>query len=184
MPSNANWFLAARLSNVEWFDARVGPAPPGFRRFVPEDLHLTLAFLGPCGEPAARAAWAACAARRRGAIAATLSRVEPMGDPRRFSALSATLDRGRDVASALIADLRHPACDAAGAPREARTPRPHVTVARANRDCTDAQRDQALPWAAAIDIASVEITLAELALITWATDRGARLFREVLREAL
>ena len=33
------------------------PAPPrNFRRFHPEDVHLTLAFLGPCGEQGAERA--------------------------------------------------------------------------------------------------------------------------------
>ena len=50
-----NWFIATPIAPGRWFD-RVSAPPSGIRRFHPEDLHATVAFLGAVREEAARAA--------------------------------------------------------------------------------------------------------------------------------
>ncbi|GAB4200809.1 MAG: hypothetical protein OHK0013_12200 [Sandaracinaceae bacterium] len=184
----ANWFVGMPVEGS--FLARV-PAPPrGFRVLHPDDLHLTVAFLGPCGEEAALRALAALDealardASLRAPIDASLGEVVPMGDPRRYSALSALLARGRAAAEARMAVLRDPLADAAGARREVRAPKAHVTIARPSRAASTAERRAGLSWAAALALEKVHVRLDRVALYTWSRDRGSRLFRIVAERAL
>ena len=63
-------------------------------------------------------------------------------------------------------------------------PLPHVTLARIQRKASGAQREEALRWAAALDVAGAPLRVDRLALYTWAADRKARLFRLVAERPL
>lgn len=173
----ANWFVGIPVPPGGW-TSRIPRPPPGTRAFDPADLHLTIVFLGPCGEARARAAWDL--ARWVGpAIAVRLGAVVPMGDPRRPGALSALLARGEAEVGAIIARLRGPLAEAAGMRPDPRPPRPHLTLARIGRRATAEQRAAALRWAAALDLAAVELSLSGLALYTRAAPGQDRRFRIV-----
>lgn len=155
--------------------------PPNFRRFHPDDVHLTLCFLGPCGEAAAEASLAALD-RQAGALASTpipirLGSVVPMGPSRAYSALSALLSEGREETEALMASLRDSLSDAAGVPREQRAPKAHVTLARPSRRASALDRRAGLAWAAACDLTGVTCRLDRVWLYRWSEDRSQRLFR-------
>lgn len=166
------------------------PAPPAFfRLFHPEDVHLTLSFLGGCGEVAAERALAALddalGREPRGCVDISLGGVVPMGPPRAYSALSALLERGREPTTQLLAGLRDVLSEAALGRREQRAPKPHVTVARPRTNATDAARQAGLAWAAELDLRNVEATLSRIALYTWSEgNRRERLFRIVAERAL
>ena len=55
-----NWFFAFPVDGV--FVLGLPEVPASIRRFHPEDVHMTLAFLGGCGEQAAERALAEIAA--------------------------------------------------------------------------------------------------------------------------
>lgn len=175
----ANWFVALPVPAAGWFE-RLGEAPPGVRLFHPEDLHLTVAFLGAVSEDAARRGFEQARAFPLAAREITLGPVIPMGNKRRPSALSARLIEGeREVAQA-ITQVRDAICDAAGAPRELRPALPHLTVARPLRSATYAERTSALAWAASLDLGTPRVSLTCIALFTWSAERRERLF--ALRE--
>jgi len=166
------------------------PAPPAFfRLFHPEDVHLTLSFLGGCGEAAAARGLEALDASLREhpppCIEISLGGVVPMGGSRAYSALSALLERGREPTTQLIARLRDPLSDAALGRRETRLPKPHVTIARPRTNATEAARQAGLAWAAGLDLRSVEASLNRIALYTWSEgNRRERLFRIVSERSL
>ncbi|HET9931410.1 MAG TPA: 2'-5' RNA ligase family protein [Polyangiaceae bacterium] len=177
--SRENWFFALPVDGA--FVLELPPLPPNFRRFQPEDVHVTLCFLGPCGEAAAHLALAELDARSqefvRPAIEVRLGTVVPMGARRAYSALSALLSEGREATESLIASLRDPLAAAAGAPREQRAPKAHVTVARPSRRATPAERRAGLAWAGACELQSVTARLDRVCLYRWSEDRAARMFR-------
>jgi 2'-5' RNA ligase len=164
-----NWFIALPVPAAGWFEQLVANPPLGVRRFHPDDLHLTIAFLGSVSpEAAARGfaavKWPAATAR------VTLGEVVPMGPPRRYSALSAVLRAGaRDVTEA-IAATRAEVLRAAGRPLEEREPRAHVTVARPQRQASGAQRAAGRRWAESLGLEGVELMLGRPALYTSADD--------------
>ena len=172
-----NWFVGLKVPVGPWHEARVTSPPEGYRRFVGEDLHLTVAFLGPVDEAAALAAWALHGAWREGAIPASFGALVAMGNPRRHSALSALLDRGWDEACALIEALRAPMLEAAGSRPDDRLPKPHVTFARPRQRATREERQAGIEWAAGIALQDVECVFEELCLYTWSHDRQRSLFR-------
>jgi len=156
--------------------------PPRVRLFVTSDLHVTLVFLGSVQASDARKAWDRIgdfASFRR--VSGTFTGVEPLGHPRKPSALSALVDTGRDALSEMIAEAREPLLSAAGAPEDSRRPLPHMTLARIQRRANAAERREALRWARGIDLRSVRFTAPSVALYTWADDRQERLFRIVER---
>jgi len=160
---------------------RLRPSPsPRVRVFATSDLHVTLGFLGSVQEEEARKAW-----DRIGdfpsfcRVTGSFSGVEPLGHPRKPSALSAMVGSGREPLSEMIAEARETLLAAAGAPEDTRPPLPHMTLARIQRRAKAAERRAALLWAQAIDLRDVTFTAPSVALYTWADDRQERLFQIV-----
>jgi RNA 2',3'-cyclic 3'-phosphodiesterase len=166
------------------------PAPPAFfRLFHPEDVHLTLSFLGGCGEIAAQRALAALdealARQPPPSVEISLGRVVPMGPARAYSALSALLERGREPTAELITSLRDVVGEAALGRREQRAAKPHVSIARPRTNATEAARQAGLAWAAQLAQLGVRASLTRIALYTWSEgNRRERLFRIVAERSL
>ncbi len=182
-----NWFFAFPIDGS--FVLSLPPLPTNFRRFHPEDVHLTLAFLGGVSESAAHEALAALDARLQAAplstIVVSLAQVVPMGgSPRSYSALSALLDQGRAETTAAIGALRDCLTEAAAGRREKRPPKPHVSIARPRARATSADREAGLSWAAQLTLGAVHARLDRIALYTWSELRKDRLFRVVAERKL
>ncbi|HEU4405252.1 MAG TPA: 2'-5' RNA ligase family protein [Polyangiaceae bacterium] len=180
-----NWFIALRVPAPDLRE-RLGAPPPGVRLIHPDDLHLTLAFLGDVDETRARAAWAE---RHRLAPLGPSQRlgfgaVVGLGNPRRPSALSARLAEGDAEFRAAIARARDAMNDASGSPREQRPPLPHVTLARVRRSAGPREHEAALAWARALDLGGLGALVERVALYTASSGRGERQYREVEEDAL
>ena len=183
-----NWFFAFPLPGS--FVLELPPAPRFMRRFHPDDVHLTLSFLGGCGEEAALRGLAALDEQLKAApvraIDVSLGEVVPMGGSRKaYTALSALLETGRVEATACLGALRDVVSEAAIGKREQRAPKPHVSIARPRGRATDADREAGLLWAAELDLRAVTAKLDRIALYTWT--EGARrdqLFRIVTERKL
>ena len=182
-----NYFFAFPIDGQ--FVAGLPPLPPSFRLFHPEDVHLTLSFLGGCGQDAAERALTALddALRRapRPSLDVSLGEVVPMGPKREYSALSALLERGRAATTEHIAGLRDVVSEAALGRREQRAPKPHVTIAKPRSRVTAAGREAGLAWASALDLRAIDARLDRVALYTWSEgNRQERLFRIVAQVPL
>ena len=182
-----NWFLAFPIDGAFVLD--LPPLPSNFRRFHQEDVHLTLAFLGSCGEASAQRALRALDERLQCTpmppIAVSLAKVVPMGgSPRTYSALSALLGDGRAEASACLAAWRDLLTQTATGRREKRAPKPHVSIARPRSRVSEADREAGLSWAASLQLESVRARLDRVALYTWSEARRERLFQIVAQRAL
>jgi 2'-5' RNA ligase len=182
-----NWFFGFPIDGS--FVLELPALPSNFRRFHPEDVHLTLAFLGGCGEIAAHHALAALdqrlASEPLSPIPISLAEVVAMGGSRRsYSALSALLARGRAEASASIAGLRDLLTQTASGRSEKRAPKPHVSIARPRSRASDADRDAGLSWSAGLQLQGVHACLDRIALYTWSEARRERLFQIVAERRL
>jgi RNA 2',3'-cyclic 3'-phosphodiesterase len=183
---HANWFVGLPLDGAFLENL---PAPPqGFRVFGPRDVHITVAFLGPCGRELAERALATLdeglASSRFEPVDYALGEVIPLGHPRRYSALSATLARGNAEAAAIIGALRDPLCAAAEARPDTRPPLPHATIARPRRRAGNDERRAGLTWARSLDLSRVVGTIDRVALYTWPEERRESLFRVVAERTL
>src|SRR5688572_3648888 len=97
-----NWFVGLPVAAGRWFAPLVADAPAHVRVFHPDDLHLTVAFLGRAGPDRARAAWAVAEGVRAQPFVARLGALKAMGNPRRPSAFSVLLGAGHDEAVAIV----------------------------------------------------------------------------------
>jgi RNA 2',3'-cyclic 3'-phosphodiesterase len=181
-----NWFFAFPLDGG--FVHELPTLPTGFKRYHPDDVHVTLAFLGTCGEIGAERALAALdellLAARPAAIEISLGSVVPMGSRRAYSALSALLEGGREETEACLFSMRDTLLEAAAGRREKRSPKAHVTLARPMRRATDSHRQAGLAWADALDLRAVRCKLDRIALYTWGENRAQRLFKIVATREL
>jgi 2'-5' RNA ligase len=181
-----NWFLAFPLDGS--FLVGLPGVPPGLRRYPVEDVHMTLAFLGGCGEAGALRALAALdeqlARTPLAPFDVSLAEVVGMGPKNRYSALSALLGEGRAETTAVLAAYRDALTDAASGRREKRAPKPHVTLARPTGRASDADREAGLAWAAGLELGSVRQRIDRIALYTWSERRLERLFRIVAERRL
>jgi len=184
--SRPNWFFAFPVDGT--FLLEVSEPPTNIRRYHPDDAHLTVAFLGGCGEGSAMRALDALDGLlpilRPKPIEITLGSVEPMGPKSRYSALSAMLRQGRAEAAALLGLMRDTLTETAIGRRERREPKPHVTLARPRRRATEEQRASGLTWARELNLDGARSCLDRVALYTWSDDRRERLFRVVAERRL
>ena len=179
-----NWFVGLPVVDSDWLDGLLEEVPGSTRRFHPADLHLTVAFLGPCSRESAQAGFAALDGLSHPAISATLGPARPLGNPRRPSAFSLTLREGRDEVASLMSAWREPVWAAAGAQRDQRPALPHITIAKPARRASDDARAAAEQWALALEVPPTPITLCSVALYTWSSDRRSQLFEIVARRNL
>ena len=178
-----NWFVAFPVDGRFVEGLKLPPAR--IRRFSPEDVHLTIAFLGSCGPEAAQRAMDVLVTRELPLpIRARLGAVVPMGRPGAYSALSALLTDGRETTEHWMAALSGPLLHAAAGRRDTRPPKAHVTVARPQRRASKEDRVSGLAWAESLDLSAERILLDRIALYTWAENRGQRLFRIVAERSL
>lgn len=181
-----NWFFGFPIDGA--FLSDLPPLPKHFRRFHENDVHMTLAFLGGCGEEGAFRALSALDERLAGApiraMDISLGEVVAMGSPRRYTALSALLGRGRDEAAACVTAYRDVLTETASGRRDERPAKPHVTIARPRRRASDADRKAGIEWAATVDLHAVAATLDRIALYTWSEKRVDQMFRIVAERRL
>ncbi len=176
-----NWFLALPVDASPWFHERVSEPPAGLRRFRTDDLHVTVAFLGACGEEAARRAFDGTCEWALGPLEARVGELVPMGTPQRYSALALLLEEGREPVEREIGRVRDGWLAAAGARHDTRPPKAHVTIARPRRRGLADERRAGLEWAATLELQGLPIRVGRPALYTWGRDRTQRLFEVVAR---
>jgi len=181
-----NWFFAFPIAGA--FVSALPPPPPAIRLFHPDDVHLTLSFLGGCGAVAAErgllALDEALGSHRVAPVSVSLSEVVPMGRKREYTALSALLAVGRSETEQLIRSLGDVVSRASLGRLEERAPKPHVTIARPLRRASEEQRHAGLAWASALDLGHVAAELDRVALYTWSDDRRERSFCIVAERVL
>jgi 2'-5' RNA ligase len=181
-----NWFFAFPLDGR--FVLELPEPPPALRRFHPEDVHMTLAFLGGCGEATAVRTLARLDEQLARSpvrqLDVSLGEIVPMGAHRRYTALSALLAEGRAEATACLSELGGLLHETALGRRPSRPAKPHVTVARPRPRATDPERAAGLVWANTLAVGAVRQTLERIALYTWAEVRRERLFRIVAERTL
>ena len=174
-----NWFIGLPVPPDGWHDELIASAPDGLRLFAPEDLHVTVAFLGGCGEERASAAWAEATRVEPRTIEARLGRLAAFGNPRRPSALAVKVEEAEAFLRPLLGVRGDAMRQAAGLQPEGREPRAHVTVARVPRRADRGLRDEAKAWIEEREPVDQPVSLERLALYTWAADRRQRQFRLV-----
>jgi 2'-5' RNA ligase len=182
-----NWFFAFPIDG-SFLEALPEP-PKAIRRYHPDDVHMTLAFLGGCGEPAALRALAALDERLGTepppVLDISLGRAVPFGRSKSgYTTLSALLDQGRDEATALVARERDALHAAATGTHPKRPANPHVTLARVRGRASAESREAGLAWASALELGAVRARLDRIALYTWSEVRRERLFQIVAERRL
>jgi 2'-5' RNA ligase len=182
-----NWFLAFPLDGA--FLLGLTEPPPSIRLYQPEDAHLTLAFLGGCGEPAALRALAVLDERLADSpppiLDVTLGEVVPLGRSRSgYTTLSALLDHGRAEVTELLSSRRDALHEAATGRVPTRPAKPHVTLARVRGRASEENREKGLAWAKKLDLHAVRARLDRIALYTWNENRKEKLFRIVTERIL
>ena len=174
--SPANWFIGLPVRADELPAGVLASLPAGIQRFHEQDLHVTVAFLGPVDERRARAAWSLTEWSRLPPLAATTGARAAFGNPRRPSAYG--LDLGGDELERFLRDWRDPLLEAAGRPPDPRALRPHLTLGRPPRRLAATMRARARGWLQQEQPAA-ELRLDRIALYTRSGDRPRRQFERV-----
>lgn len=182
MPSDrANWFIALPVSAGQLPPDATRELPSGTRTLHPDDLHVTVAFLGAVGETRALRAWSALEPPAGPPVSARIGPRATFGNPRRPSALGLDLEprRGHGELARVIEARRNPLREAAGVEPEVRAVRPHVTLGRPPRRPSTAWWRACEQWLAAAD-PPASLRFDRIALYTRADgdpERGFRMLR-------
>lgn len=172
-----NWFVAFPVTEGAWLSGLKSPIPPDLRLFLPEDLHLTVAFLGAMDPDLEQAVSVLIRSIEFDAVCIEVDRLTALPRRNRFSAISAIPSSGASSVSRLVAEWRDPLCRVAGAKPDQRRPLPHITIGRPTRKASPASRQEILDWADQVRFKNVKLKLDALALYTWSDDRKERQFK-------
>ncbi len=187
MTVGANWFIGFPVAGASWLDG-LEPVPSGTRLFHPDDLHVTLAFLGPVGRAAAARAWTAAlqamAGRSLGCWRFAPGALHPFGDPKRPSAWSVEPEPRVEALEAFITTHRGPILEAGEGRPDRRPARPHTTLARPRAKASPAEHAALKAWALRQVIPRLDVEVVSLALYTWSESRRERLFEVVATSRL
>lgn len=174
-----NWFVALPIALPEVYRRILDRAPREVHPFHPDDVHITVAFLGAVSEEEALAAWEAAKSFALVPLSISLGKVVPLGNPRRPSALSATIEAGHTTIASAIGAARPAIERAANAKPDTRPPLPHATIARIARRADNAERRDAIAWARTIPPCETLIEVRTLALFTADETHQERRFKIV-----
>lgn len=183
MASPPNWFIALPVAAAALPAGSLASLPPGVARLHPDDLHVTVAFLGAVGQERARRAWGELPSAGTPLVTHTGARAA-LGRPARPSALGLDLDADAadGALAAFLGRWRDHLRAAAGVAAETRPLRPHLTLGRPPRRAGARLRQRIDDWLAGRDEAA-RIELDRIALYTRADRDGGRRFRQVERLA-
>ncbi|MFZ0406670.1 MAG: hypothetical protein WAM11_00970 [Cyanobium sp.] len=181
-----NWFVALVVPQQAGLTRFLVDLPASVRAFDAADLHLTVAFLGPCDQERALLAWRAIAPLRHPALTVVTAGWRLLGPPANPSAYALTLEPdpqqpqpgpGSRLSAELIEQWRQPALAAAGLPPERRAALPHITLARPGLRGVGQDRAALEAWLLNAPPPRQSLVLREIALYTWADVRQRQLFR-------
>lgn len=179
-----NYFVAVRIPAPAGLDAALEGAPVELRRFHPDDLHATVAFLGRMDHALAPAVLDAMDRIDFEADDVRFARLVALPSRRRPSAISFELaGPGRPALIDLIARERQGLVELARGRQDDRPPYPHVTVARPPRRTPADLRRRILGWVDGVTPPEGTVVARELVLFR-SNRRDGRLFEAVDRELL
>lgn len=180
--SRPNWFIGLPVRAGELPRDTLASLPAGIRRFHEDDLHVTVAFLGPVDREDAENAWSVTDWSNLPPLPAVTGPRAAFGNPRRPSAYGLDIDSEGDVVAQFVREWRDVLLEAAGRPFENRPVRPHLTLGRPPRRPGRTIRDRADRWLNGQQPAT-PLRLDRIALYTRSDDRRERQFVRVRESA-
>lgn len=175
-----NWFVALPVrESAELLGELARTAPPEIRLFAPEDMHLTVAFLGAMPEVRVPQVLEVMQKIDFEPFIISLDALIPLPSAKFPSAFAYKLGRGHAQTVAVMENWRDALLQAGGAPPERRPPFPHLTVGRPQRKFGAQGRQAGIHWAADILPIEFETCVDSIALYTWSDDRRQKQFKIV-----
>lgn len=183
MAGGANWFIGLPVAAEALPAGVIDTLPAGLRRLHPDDLHITVAFLGPVGERRALTAWAETEAIDAGPFALRTGTPAALGRPRRPSAYGLDLLADETFVH-WMAHWRDRLRAAADVEPETRSVRPHVTLARPPRTAGPAIQQRARAWLDNTEPEAASLLLDRIVLYTSSDGAGPQRYRWVRQRTL
>ena len=123
---SVNWFLALPIATQHWYPHKLPTHPENIILIRPENIHLTVAFLGNVEEASALMAWQKNQRFQLPPLSIQLQGIESFGNPKR-PALAATLQAGKETVEKAIAECRQDILAAASCEPETNKNKKNVT---------------------------------------------------------
>ncbi len=183
---HGNWFVGLPLpvADGNWYRDLLRLGPPELRFFQPDDIHMTIAFLGRMSLACKPDVIDVLTSLRAESFHVSLGRLRALPSEQHITALAFELERGAETARRLIADWRPSLYRAANARADSRPPLPHITIARPLRRSGRAGQRVAQLWSRSLTGPPEIFSLTRVNLYCWAADRRSRLFQVVHSRAL
>lgn len=179
-----NWFVGLPVPAQTWLPGVLATLPEQCRGFVPSDVHMTVAFLGPIGDRVGAELVHLIEKVDAPAFEITLGKLMALPKPKHPSALSFSVAQGREQAVRLMRRWRDRLIEAASARPDTREPLPHITIARPIRRYKHEGKQAALDWCETTEPPHEALWMDRIALYTWAEDRRQQQFQIVAEKKL
>ncbi|MDH4199323.1 MAG: hypothetical protein OEV66_02995 [Spirochaetia bacterium] len=173
----ANWFVAFKIPPEKWFQELVQQLPADLKAFHPEDLHLTIAFLGGLNLHLKSAIFDLLQKFYLDPLTITSSKFLFLPSEKKYSAICLDFRQGfesvglHDLFMETMHAIRNEILIVAQAEQDMRNFLPHITVARPGRNISSKDRHSMLLKIKQTSIPQIRIRLDTIGLYTWDDDR-------------
>lgn len=180
-----NWFIAFPvIAGSDIVAKSVDGRPPAILPVAADDLHITVAFLGPVSRRKAYSAWRKLADFSPGSVDITFNQLKPFGPYSKPTAYGLSLAHGRESIHNLISSVRKKVLSSAGKKPHAGRIVPHVTVARPCRRLSRDDFSAISSWRNDYEVPAINIVIDEIALYTRSDKPDAGRFTIIERKSL
>lgn len=149
------------------------------RAYAPEELHVTLAFLGKHDPGLEKKLGLLLRSLAIPGAEVLLGPLIALPQERRFSAIAWSMGFGVEKLNAVIEKRRARICREVGAKLDTRAPLPHITIARPERKISTEDRDLVLDWMPTCTPPAQRVVLDPPAIYRYAPPGSDRQFERV-----
>ena len=179
MNDRPNYFVALPVSLGDWYETFKNTVPHNLKISSAVDLHITVSFLGNISPDISKKLCTVLQNIDPVCFDFSLATLMPLPSKRHFSALSFSLNVGREQISRYMSTHRNTFHNIAGTQPDHRGPLPHITVARPQKRATVQERSGILDWMQTVSPPQLTFKTGKLSLYTWADDRKKKQYERV-----
>jgi 2'-5' RNA ligase len=178
----ANWFAAFKVESSQWYQDIAAKIPPEIKLFHPDDLHMTISFLGNYNDEKLEDVKKAIESTFFKPFNLYAHRFILLPKESNFSAFCLEFDSSESGLYLQIEKSRENIYKAAGITPDKKKFIPHVTMGRPPRSTSNSERKKIADFVNKLSNFDVKIYIKSSAIYTWSDNRKEKMFKIIFEK--